>query len=278
MYGAKRLAKPIVSASGSRLSPPMRSPPSRSKSLAFARVWAAQRVAGSSPAASSHPASSGAASGSTPASRSGTVSSGASQVGAWTAFVTWPIGTSSTGRPGQRPRHIARETAPCTRGDAVRARRDPERQRRHPEARLVGLDASESEDLVGRDPASVREAVEVAPGELLVELLVPGRHGRVRREDGRGAHELERGREGEPALLDEDTRALEAEEGGVALVHVEDRRLEPELAKRPHAADAEQQLLAEPVLAVAAVQHVGHLGLEQVEAHAARRSRARPAR
>ena len=73
---------------------------------------------------------------------------------------------------------------------------------------------------------------------------------------------------GEPALLDEDTRALEAEEGGVPLVHVEDRRLEPEPAKGPYAPDAEQQLLAEPVLAVAAVQHVGHLGLEQVEAHA----------
>ncbi len=45
--------------------------------------------------------------------------------------------------------------------------------------------------------------------------------------------------------------------------------LEPELAQRPHAADAEHELLADPVLTVAAVQHVGHLGLEQVEAHAA---------
>ena len=155
------------------------------------------------------------------------------------------------------------------RGDAVCARRDPERQRRHPEAGLARLDAPEGEDLVGRDPAAACEAVEVAARERLVELLVPGRNGCVRGEDGRGADELERLGEREAELLDERPGPLEAEERGVSLVHVEDAGLEPEPAESPNSADAEQHLLADPVLAVAAVQHVGHLGLEQVEADAA---------
>ena len=82
------------------------------------------------------------------------------------------------------------------------------------------------------------------------------------------ADERERLGEGEPALRDERPCPLEAEEGGVALVHVEHRRLEPERAERPRAADAEHDLLADPVLAVAAVQQVRVVGVEQVEAHA----------
>ena len=68
-------------------------------------------------------------------------------------------------------------------------------------------------------------------------------------------------------LLHELPGPLEAEKRRMSLVHVEDRRLEAESAKSPHAADAQQHLLPDPVLAVAAVQHVCHLGLEQVEAH-----------
>ena len=65
----------------------------------------------------------------------------------------------------------------------------------------------------------------------------------------------------------------------MALVQVEDRRLEPEGPKRAHAADPEHELLAEPLLAVAAVQRpgdaAGALGValdvrvEQVEPRAA---------
>ena len=50
------------------------------------------------------------------------------------------------------------------------------------------------------------------------------------------------------------------------LVQVVDVRLDPERSERPHAADAEQQLLADAVLAVAAVERVGEpVDLEQVE-------------
>ena len=56
----------------------------------------------------------------------------------------------------------------------------------------------------------------------------------------------------------------------MALVDVEDGRLEPECREGAHAADAEQQLLADPVLAVAAVEGVGEqVDVEQVERHRA---------
>ena len=63
--------------------------------------------------------------------------------------------------------------------------------------------------------------------------------------------------------------ALEAEEAGVALVGVEDLRPRvpgdrAELPDRPHAADSEQQFLAEPVIAAAAVQPVGDLAQGRV--------------
>ena len=52
----------------------------------------------------------------------------------------------------------------------------------------------------------------------------------------------------------------------MALVHVEDARLDAERGQRPHAADAEQELLPDAVLAVAAVERIGQpLHLEQVE-------------
>ena len=43
----------------------------------------------------------------------------------------------------------------------------------------------------------------------------------------------------------------------MALVEVPDRRLDPQGADRPHAADAEDQLLVEPHLAAADVEDVG---------------------
>jgi hypothetical protein len=50
---------------------------------------------------------------------------------------------------------------------------------------------------------------------------------------------------------------LEHEEGRMTFVHVEHGRVETERAERADAADAEHELLAEPVLAVAAVEPVG---------------------
>ena len=60
----------------------------------------------------------------------------------------------------------------------------------------------------------------------------------------------------------------------MALVDVEDGRLESERGERAHAADAEEQLLADPVLAVAGVERVGdQVDVEQVERHGGRRAR-----
>ena len=58
------------------------------------------------------------------------------------------------------------------------------------------------------------------------------------------------------ALLGELAQPLELEERRVALVHVEDRRRQAEAAQDAHAADAEHELLAQPVPAVAAVERV----------------------
>ena len=85
----------------------------------------------------------------------------------------------------------------------------------------------------------------------------------------RRAADLERGVEVElrAALGDgELADPLEAEEAGVALVGVEHlgRRVpgDPAVrAERADAADAEQQLLAQPVLAVAAVEPVGDVAV-----------------
>ncbi len=73
--------------------------------------------------------------------------------------------------------------------------------------------------------------------------------------------------------------ALEPEEAGVALVGVEDLGVDAERVEGAHAADAQQDLLLEPVLGVAAVEPVGDgaqlgrvlvdVGVEQVQRHAA---------
>ncbi len=98
------------------------------------------------------------------------------------------------------------------------------------------------------------------------EAVDAGGHRGVRGEDRAGADGLQRLVEREALRLDELADALEAEEAGVALVGVEHLGLggagdAAERAQRAHAADAEQQLLLQPVLAAAAVQAVGDVAL-----------------
>jgi hypothetical protein len=105
----------------------------------------------------------------------------------------------------------------------------------------------------------------------------------VRGEHGAGAHGLLGLVERQPGL-DQLAHPLDAEEAGVALVGVEhlglglagERRVR---ADGPHAADAEQQLLVQAVVAAAAVEPVGDLalglgveldvGVQQQQRHAA---------
>ena len=95
---------------------------------------------------------------------------------------------------------------------------------------------------------------EVFLHHLAREGVVARGHRRVSGEDiGRG-HDLEGGIKIELLLYNSQADAFEREEGRVALVHVEDLRVDPERAERFHAADAEHDLLAHPHFEIAAVE------------------------
>ena len=88
-------------------------------------------------------------------------------------------------------------------------------------------------------------------------------HRRVGGEHRARAHHGQRGVEVQSAVGDEFADALDAEEPGVPLVHVEHLRLRQPLdggerADRPHPADTRQDLLLDAVFLVAAVEPVGH--------------------
>ena len=101
---------------------------------------------------------------------------------------------------------------------------------------------------------------------------------RVRREHRRPPHLLERVVEA-PAALAEVADALQDDERGVAFVEVIDRRVDAHRLEHAHAADAEDDLLLDARLAVAAVEARRQLaiprrvllevGVEQVQLHAA---------
>ena len=172
------------------------------------------------------------------------------------------------GRP-EAVKHVAADVAVQPR-DAVGALREPEPHHRHVEDGRVAAGVvlgAEGEQLVDRHAGRGAVLAEVLLHEGPREPVDAGRHGGVRREDrGRAAH-LERGVPVDlrAALLHgELADPLDAEEARVALVGVEHlgRRMTGEPAEhpqRPDAADAQQQLLSEPVLAVAAVEAVGHV-------------------
>ena len=166
------------------------------------------------------------------------------------------------------------------RGDPVAPGRQPEPHHRHVEAGLVGLVVAPAEghELVEGHAALGRERAEVALHQLLGEAVDARRDRRVGREDGARAHGLD-------GLVEAQTaghqlpRPLQPEEAGVALVGVEHLRVEAEGLQRPHPTDAEEDLLADAVLGVAAVEPVGdgpalggvavHVAVEQVQLDAA---------
>ena len=98
---------------------------------------------------------------------------------------------------------------------------------------------------------------------------MPAGTGRVGREDGAGAGDLDGGVEVETLVLGQLADPLQAEEAGVALVGVEHLGLgeagQPGVgAHGADAADAQQHLLAQPVLGVAAVEAVGDVAQDAV--------------
>ena len=102
-------------------------------------------------------------------------------------------------RVGQhRSRHFAVQSA-----DAVRAAGQAQRQCRHRELVVVRGRAPEVEELVPVEAEARRDPGEVAAHQLLVEAVVAGRDGGVRREQRAAAHDDRRLLVREPLLLDQ---------------------------------------------------------------------------
>ncbi len=185
-------------------------------------------------------------------------------------------------RPGHSPWNIALLTAPCSLATPFdrAARRSPITAMLNfltPVLVRVGAVVgalAEREQLVERHPALGGELAEVVLHELATEAVDARRHRRVRGEHAAAPHRLDRRgeRHARSNLLAD---PLEAEEPGVPLVHVEHLRIDAERPQRPNPADAEDDLLAQPVVRVPAVQAVGDLdpvgrvlgevGVEQVQ-------------
>ena len=147
--------------------------------------------------------------------------------------------------------------------DAVGALREAQAHDRHVEGLrgAAGVVLGAERQHVGDVDARQQVGREVALDQRGVEAVDAGRDRGVGREDGAGAHHLERLGEGQP-VTDQVADALEPEEAGVPLVGVEDLRFAGagEVGVQldgADAADAEQQLLQQAVLAAAAVQPVG---------------------
>ena len=149
--------------------------------------------------------------------------------------------------------HLAVEAA-----DAVGPLGQAQAHDGHVEHRVVAVGLGpELDDLVDPEAGLDPVLAEVALDERPWEPVDPGRHRGVGGEDGPGPDRLDGGGRVQALLLDQAADALQAEEPGVALVGVEHLGLDPEGVQGPDPADAEQDLLAQAVLAPAAVQPVG---------------------
>ena len=109
---------------------------------------------------------------------------------------------------------------------------------------------------------SVGSRIEVEAHEIVGEAVDSGGDGGVRREDRRRSDHGLRGIEVEPSGVDELADSLDTEEPRMALVHVKDGGLcafcETDVfTQRAHPTDAEQDLLLDAVVLIAAVEPVG---------------------
>jgi hypothetical protein len=144
--------------------------------------------------------------------------------------------------------------APVQLAHAVHEAREVERQVGHVERPAVLLGLAQRVEALPRHAGPAGRVGEVAPHQLLGEAVVAGRHGRVRREHGRGTHDLARLLEGQAELAHEPAHALEHQEGGVTLVDVEGRRPDAQTRQEALAAAPEHDLLPQAQLGVAAVE------------------------
>ena len=132
-----------------------------------------------------------------------------------------PIGVSSTGNAGHMPLNISRATAPCSAATPLRTRREAHAHHRHVELAIGFVGAlAERVELVERHADRVRELGEVRLEQIPREPVDPSRDRRVRGEHAAGADGLD-GLVEREAAVGPFADALESEEAGVALVHVE---------------------------------------------------------
>ena len=149
--------------------------------------------------------------------------------------------------------------------DAVRPLGQSQTHVSHVEHARVVLGA-EGEHARGRDAGQqrlrLRGVVEVVAHHVEREPVDAGGHGRVRGEDRARAHHGQRFVEVEPLGVLQLPDALQAQVARVSLVRVEHggrgmTRQGAEGAHRAHPADADEDLLADPMVLVAAVEPVG---------------------
>ena len=193
------------------------------------------------------------------------------------------VGDRARPRPRGRataPCHISRATSPCRAADAVGRAAGAQRELRDAERLVVvvGFVRPRRDELPDVD-AELAGAPERSVGDLVGRVrVVARRHRRVGGEDRARAGRRERV-VGRAPLRSASPRASSRQaKRGVALVEVDDRRVDAERAQRPHAADAEQRVLGEPDVRVADVQArrdpavgrrvLGPVGVEQQQRHA----------
>ena len=154
--------------------------------------------------------------------------------------------------------HLARHPAVEGR-DAVGAAGEIERQHGRAERRVGVLRVlgAEGHHLVERHLEPAGERLQVGAGEVGPEAVVPGLDRGVGGEAAHRRHLAQRRGGLDPLALDQLARPLQQGEGGVPLVEVQHRGLDAHHPERPVAADAEQDLLLDPHLLVAAVEAGG---------------------
>ena len=189
-------------------------------------------------------------------------------------------------RPDRRP-HRPRDLA-VQLADGVDRCRRPQRQRGHVELRAAAVVVfAEREEARPQIAERAPTAGQVLLHHMEREGVMPRRHRRMRREDRRPTDLLERLVE-RLAVVDELADALQDDEAGVPFVQVEHRRRRTQRAQDAHAANAEDDLLLDAHLAIAAVEAGRELaipgrvllevGVEQIELARVRGARATPPR
>ena len=187
-----------------------------------------------------------------------------------------PAGLGHVGphRREHRARHLAVQLA-----DRVGRAGRSDGERGHVELRAAAVVVgAERQEAIAMRPERPPAAGEMLLDEVKRKRVVAGRHRRVRREDRGLPDLLERVVERRP-LLDQVADPLQHDEAGVAFVQMKDPRRHAERLQRPDAADAEDDLLLDARLAIAAVQArrqlavpgrvLFEIGVEQIQLHAA---------